>query len=304
MNKPKPLTLWSRFIHIVRPDFVQRLNTDNSTNKSWGFWFLSNFLVIAILTIGIGIFTKPYVDNFPNNIVDTIPAETVIQADNQANISVQDLIRNFEIELHDNQLTLTNIPDPAVIVFDEDTETATLKDSARDISKYAPVIIIDTKGDKFDPNVATNFDQGAFLFGDQIIIREGKKAETTTIYFADIGENFVLNYDIIKNHSGDLKYTIFYWVLGLLALFGYLFLAGVRLLSALLWGLLFWGIGSLIQIKDWTFEKSLMAVLHFMLLTLIVFITIFLTGADIPGHALILLVLLFGMNFWHIKHSK
>ena len=53
-TQTKQLGLFARFIAVFTPSFLERLNNQESQGKSWGFWFLSNFLFDFSISFIVG----------------------------------------------------------------------------------------------------------------------------------------------------------------------------------------------------------------------------------------------------------
>lgn len=297
------MSIWKRFIAVIRPDFAEQVLSEKNSRKSWQFWFLSNsILTIIILIAGIS-FARPYIKNFPENALNAIPNSIIVQEETGENIAIRNLIENFEIEIIDGEIKLSSIPDPAIIVFNEDDGNARTVITTEGLDRNTPILVIDSSGENFDENVAGDFTQGVFVFKDKAIIKNAQNGENNIIYFKDIEENFVLNYPTIKRGIESIRTEVL-WFLGLFFGIGlYLFLTCIRLFSALWWALLFGLIGNILKIENWSFEKSLEVNLNIMLPIFIIDTALMIGGFSFFGLTTLLFTFFYGMNFWHIKQQ-
>lgn len=300
MNPP-PLNFWKRFTAIWQPDFIERLKVEKSPGKSWGFWFLSNLFIAIIITAGLGMIGHNYITGFPENVMEKIEGTTVMTEDGRE-IGVAEMIRNFEVEIVGGDLVTRNLPDPAIIGFGEDIENPQIQTTAEGLQWAEFVILLDSRGKKFDEKIADTFPSGFFVFGDQIIVKDG--TEYNKLPFSDIDTHVVLNYQVIKDGAEAIKGSVAFIALIILFFGLYFTLVITRLISALWWGLVFWGVGAIAKIDNWNFEDSFFAVLHFKLITLIISGVFLITNVAFPMPVTLMLGLLFGMNFWHMKQSK
>lgn len=301
--------LFSRFWRVFTPTFLTKLGVQKSQGKSWGFWFLSNFFLILIPTIAFFIFLGPFLAGFPNNALNEIPNDTSITIDNGQSYNVKSLIKNFELNLSaDGKLTSKNIPDPLIFVGNESDETGSFYTSLENLesnsAKFA--FVLDTKNVLDIENSGKNFGSYLYILGDGALIFDGSKNKMQFIDYKDIvatQENSefpkTINYKNLKGIKSFLWAFATVFIL-IMMIFIYLFLSVARLVNALFWALIFWAIGAIAQVKNWNFEKSFMAMLHFSFVTMLLVPLAFLFDS-VFIYAFILLGILFGMNFWEME---
>ncbi len=312
--KTKPLGFWRRFLAVFTPTFLSKLAQDKSANKSWGFWFLSTFFLLAFPVIIVCVLGMVFLSDFPSNAINLIPTteETSFELPDGNQYDLKTILQNFEITIDENfELQTKNIPDPLIAVFNEESEEVVFVNTIDEIDQTTTdaVILIDTKNRLVTLEDLEKFPNAFFLLHDKFIIKSAEEAKTEIITFKDMfeGENaiesplpFTLNLNVIAQQK-DLITKIFFVMLLFFTGFAYVVLAGFRLVSALFWALVFWAIGAIAQIKDWDFEKSFMAMLHFSFVTMLLFPLGAILGLSLFWNAFIILALLFGANFYEMK---
>ena len=83
----------------------------------------------------------------------------------------------------------------------------------------------------------------------------------------------------------------------------YIWLVLFRLVSALFWALIFWVVGSVLNIKRWDYGTSYLAVMNFYAIVLIIESFLFYVWQIPPFSTFIIFAILFGLNFWHLKNN-
>jgi hypothetical protein len=308
--KNKPLGLWRRFLFVFTPTFLSRLNQENSSGKSWGFFFLSTFLTLMITAITISIFATIMLSDFPHNLIEKIPTETAFELPNGEQYSLKTLIQDFELTIDEKfKLQTKNIPDPLILAIDKKNKEPVFINAISEIDETttAAVIVIDTKEQTITPEDAENFENAFFLLQDRVLIKEQKKKRTEILTFENIFSKeknshlpLTINLEVLSNARGIIS-KIFFTTLSITFGITCIFFMGFNLIMALFYALIFWGIGALAKIKNWNFEKSFIAMLHFSFIALLLSpIGIFI---GIPFFSLIILTLFFGMNFYEMKKS-
>lgn len=304
MKKFAPLSFWNRFTAIWQQDFLVRLMSEKTEGKTWGFWFLSNFIFTVIAVASGYIWLQSFLVDFPHNIQDTIDP-IVVQLSDGSKTELFSLLENAEIEILSGDLFTKNIPDPSIIILNEATDTLEFYDSAQDLPASPFVVLIDSAEKKFDPTIVESFPAGFFLFSQKAVTKktEGPKVELQEFYYADMGVQGVLNKATFLEFVAMAKEKVppVLAIIGFVCLF--LFLSVARLLSALWWSLIFWMIGSIGRVRNWSFEWSFLSVLHFKSITLPFYVLLLVAGVDFFGSVTLLFGVLFGMNFWYLKQS-
>ena len=319
--KIKPLGFWYRFLAVFTPTFLKRLNQEKSNGKSWGFWFLSTFFLLLIPTIIAGIGGNVLLSGFPNNALNIIPSDITFELPRGEKYNLKTIINNFEITIDENfELKTKNIPDPMIVVItegqnEEDPEIFTFVDSfdAIDAKTDEMVFVLDTKEHFATLADTQNFKNAIFLLHDKFIIKTVENGKTEVMAFDEIlseslkeDAEFSLPFTLNVDSFSELKEVlsgVFFVILLVVFSLAYLFLAGFRLVSTLFWTLIFWAIGAIFKIKEWSFEKSFMAMLHFSFVTLLLLPLGLILGLSMFWSTSIILVLLFGMNFYKIKRT-
>ena len=308
VKKIKELGLFTRFISIFTPSFLKKLNSQEKHGKSWGFWFLSNLVLIILITIPFFIWQSSFFQNFPNQLVDKIDDEQIV-LDNGEMFDIKSLIKNFNISLgKDGTITSRNMPDPIVITTEKNS--LDFYSSLENINNFAEfALIFDSKNILDLDNYETNFQNYIYILKDKIVIYDKEKGKTEVLeykHFIEKSKNSTfpinLNYQSFVEATPFIKtftITIFLFSMTLF----YLFLVIIRLINAAFWALIFWGIGSIAEMEQWNFEKSFLAMLHFSFITMFFVPIAFILNISVFLYSLIVLSLLFGMNFWNIKNN-
>ncbi len=308
--KNKSLGLWRRFIIVFTPTFLSRLNKEKSSGKSWGFLFLSTFLLIIIPTITLSILATIMLSSFPHSLIEKISTEKSFELPNGEQYDMKTILQDFEFTIDKNfKIQTKNIPDPMIVAIDKESEEPVFVNAINEIDEAttSTVIVINTKEPMISSQDAEIFENAFFLLEDKVLIKDqnNRKTEILTFeeIFADAEESplpLTVNIENIENSKGIIA-KIFFTTLAIVFCVTCAVIIAFNLIAALVWALLFWGIGALVKIKDWDFEKSFMAMLHFSFITLLLFpLGIIL---NIPFFCLIILTLLFGMNFYEMKRK-
>ena len=311
--KIQPLGFWRRFLAVFTPTFISRLMQDKSADKSWGFWFLSTLILLAIPSVIFSVFAMILLANFPSSTVDFIPAEeTSFELPTGEQYDFNTILKEFELTLDENyELQTKNIPDPLIMIINEEDEDTIFVNTIDEIdpSVAEAVFVIDTKNRLVTLDDSENFSDVLFLLHNKFIMKSSDEGKTEIVTYKDLFEGndvinsplpFTFNLASLSEASGVITQVFFMVFLFLLG-FAYVFLAGFRLVSALFWALVFWALGAIVGIKKWDFEKSFMAMLHFSFVTLLLFPLGIILGLSFFWSAFVILVLLFGANFYEIK---
>jgi len=312
MNTP-PLGFWRRFLAVFTPTFLSKLGQDKSADKSWGFWFLSTFFLLAFPVIIVCIFGMMFLSDFPSNAINLIPTEeTSFELPDGNQYNLKTILQDFELTIDENyELQTKNIPDPLIFSVEEESEELIFVNAIDEIDETTAeaVVVIDTKGELVTLEDIDLFPNVFFLLHDKFIMKNAEEGKTEIVTFKDMFEKedaiesplpFTLNLDVITQQKGAISKIFFFFLLFFTGL-AYVVLAGFRLISALFWALVFWAIGAIAQIKDWNFEKSFMAMLHFSFVTMLLFPLGAMLGLSLFWNAFIILALLFGANFYEMK---
>ncbi len=311
--KKSEMGLWSRFWRVFTPTFLTKLGQQKSQGKSWGFWFLSNFLLVLVPAVASLIFFNfSFFADFPNNLIEKIPVDAQIQLETGETYNVHDLIDNFELSIDSSgKLSSKNMPDPLIM-------TSTKGENGDELAFYTNfdninenkvdgVLALDTKDVLGLDNLDKNFANFAYIMSDKIIMYDGRKHKTQAMPFKEIFQNEevtdfpkIINKESLKEVKPFLKVFLTSMVI-MMAIGFYIFLAIFRLINALFWALIFWAVGAIAQVKNWDFEKSFMAMLHFSFVSMLFLPLAFVFNLSVFSYAAIVFAILFGMNFWEME---
>ena len=313
-KKESSLGFWERFPAVFTPNFLDRLEKEKEDGKSWGFWFLSNLFLVLIPFIVISVGACILLSAFPDNAVEKIPADASIEIADGSTHNVKEMVENFSFAINENfELETANVPDPLmfyVVDTEEEGNNLVFVDSVEELNEGADfVFVLDTKERNTDIESIGNFKNAFYLLHDRLVTTDQGDANIETVRFVDsIGGDsdavfpMTLDLETIANSSSIIK-SIVFTIIGVLFVLAYLFFAVFRLVSALFWALLFWVVGIIAKIKDWSFEKSFMAMLHYSFVTMLLCPLGMILGLSPFWSAAIMLGVLFGMNFYHMKKA-
>jgi hypothetical protein len=308
-TQTKQLGLFARFIAVFTPSFLERLNNQESQGKSWGFWFLSNFLFILLISIVFFISQSIFFSNFPNKLVDKIPDNQVIQLDDGTSFNIKKLIKDFSLSVDSKYiLSSKNIPDPFVIIVNKDTTNfyTNLEDIDENFAEF--VFVLDTKNQLNLQNSKKEFNNFIYILNDKTVFFDGQKNKLQIIEYNKLADgNMVfpqtINFDSLFLAKPFLQ-TFIFVIFGIVMFLLYLFLSIARLINAVLWAIVFWTIGAIANVKNWDFEKSFIAMLHFSFVTMLFTPLALVLDLTIFWYSFALFGILFGMNFWNMKNKS
>ena len=193
--------------------------------RTWGFWFLWNTVAAIIITAGlVWLGLKPLLEKLETEAWPQVP--------------------DFELTVIDGLLT-TNLPEPYVIYEDEET-----------------LVVIDTAETQYTEAVLKNYDGGLFVNAEKLVGKEDS-GEYRSFYFAEFGEDFAFTRQDIENFWQESQSVLFGIGLSVVFVLVWLWLCVWRLLTAVWWALVFWGVGNLYGLKDWSFGRRLRTIFSF-----------------------------------------
>ena len=258
-------TVFNRFLSIWKPDFFKEvLLKEKSSTPTWKFWFLWNSLLAVIATVFISLVVFSVWEKVEQEFIPSL--------------------EDFEIEMKDGQLT-TTFSEP--LLWEDE----------------GFIVALDTQGIEYDESVLHEYQEGFFITGDKLVVKDGATGDYEVLPYSDFDAHFTLSKTTIvtwlnENH-GFIKTVIISVVFFLL----WFFLNILRLVTALWWAFLFWIVGRLAGIKKFDFRTSYFAVLNLYFIPLILEGLLLINGVFIPFGTTILFGILFGMNFWTLKQK-
>lgn len=267
---------------MFQADFVEKIKTDPS--GSWKFWWLSNTILAVIFTVGLAVFGHVFVTRFADEQLAQVSADAAITFENA-------------------QLSTTGIPDPIIWAPEEDF-----------------VVVLDTTGETYTPEVLAEYEDGLFVSRDFLVTKDDGVQSIEQPYSEFIskikeGEGFdetafdPTTWTITKTHVVGFFDSMLWKIelgLAIFVLFGvWTFFAIVRLMWAAFWGLVLWGVGAAAGLKNWEFEHAFSVMLHWLLPLFVIEGVFTLNGVDLPwwGRG-ILLVLALAANIWQMRQDK
>ncbi len=311
------LGLWRRFVAVFSPTFLSKLNKESSHGRSWGFWFLSNFFLALIPVIIAGIMGFQFLSDFPHKALERIPEDRVLILENGDQYNVRDLIQNFEIKLQaDFTMETKNIPNPFVMSVDQTGKEVFFGTDLEgiDITKSNFVLFLNTEETDILVENFSQYQSGLFFLRDTFVSKEANGAlkvlplrEMLEQAHAENPEmemqgNFPMtfNFDTLTKLTPLFQQTLLILLSFLLGI-TYLIIAVFRLIPILFWTLIFWGIGEMVKIPSWNFEKSFMGMLHLSFVPMLFWPLQLLLDTWLLCP--LVLVLLVSANFWEMKRK-
>jgi len=268
---------------LISDNFIkEEVLPQTSLKSTFKFFFAWNALLGFFVSILVTILLFQKVENFRlttwNN---TVP--------------------DFEFSIKNGEFS-TNLETPYVI---------TTKDSKSDFLR------IDLSDDAKLDKLLVKITQGVLITKKQLFIRD--YYSTSNFKFTDllpvskldtnknekISREFQLSKKEINTYYQDHKLKIFSYYFLANFIIMVLFLSPLVLLYALFWGIVFWSIGGLFGIKNWTFKKSYSSIIYFILLPIWFLIMIqFWFNTTVPFFTFVVLLILFYLNFSAIKKTQ
>ena len=276
MKKSSPKeypNIFTRFFYAWgNPHFLEKtVMKEKTSGRTWGFWFFWNTILTLTITVGLW----------------TLSLSPIAELEKEAQASLPE----FTAEMKDGTLS-TDLPEPYVLHEQKEGETT--------------LFVIDTKTQTYNQESLANYEVGLIIKSDRVIIKE-QAAEYKTIAFNEFGEeniDFTLTKATMFDAWEEYKTAIIATLFTIFGVFLWIFLALIRLITALFWALIFWAAGSLAKIKGWSFGKSYLSVLNLYFIPLILETILLILGVKFMFSTLIFFSLVFGLNFWKMKKAK
>ncbi len=264
------VNVFKRFGLIWTPTFLKQVlypEQDKAVGRTWAFWFLWNSLAALAVTVVLWfVFAQSWVNWVEKEWWSTVP--------------------EFEAEVKDGVFS-TNLPQPYVI-FDEVGEA---------------LVVIDTEGKTYNEASLKKYEGGLVVTAEKMIGKE-QTGEQRIFTFADFEEDVTFNKADAEKGWYMVKPRIMAFA-GIIVFFGLWFwLCVIRLLSAVWWALVFWAVGAMCRIPEWSFGKSYLSVMNFYIMALIFETGLLLIGVGVvPFSTLLVFSLVFGVNFYAFKQA-
>ncbi len=194
-----------------------------------------------------------------------------------------DKIPDFEIQLQGGKFS-TTIPEPFFW------------------SNEGFVVVLNTKEVQYDKSILDDYEDGFFITKEKIIPKN--EDDSSELIFSEIEKEFFLSKGNILNWFNKYR-TVIKIAITLLIFFGFCFFLNIfRLITAIWWAFIFWVVGIIAGIKNFSFSTAYLAVLNLYLIPLLIEILLLTNGITIPFSTTILFLILFGMNFWNLKQEQ
>ncbi len=251
-----------RTIAVWTPSFITNLIAEKRSGPTWLFWFFWNILISAALA-GLLIWgVNSFSDIFFNKAWPTF----------------NEKIDDFELEIKDGEL-ITSFKEPITLI---DGDIA---------------FVLDTQQKEYTPAVLDDFKQGVFITKNKIIHKENFR--TQEVSFSEF-EGFKLTKHDLEIFAKESYPDVKNIVLTSLVIILFLFLCIFRLLTALIWALIFWVVGIMWGVKKWNFGTAYLAVLNLYFVALILSVPMMFLG--IPpflASTFIIFMIFFNINFYN-----
>jgi hypothetical protein len=196
-------------------------------------------------------------------------------------------------------------PDGKFIVEDGVLRTEGVKDPYKTELDDGYMLIIDTKGEKYDEDILDEYSDGLFIDSERIISKQNDY-KTQEFTFDKLDGDTELSKEKIVDWMEDHK--VFLYGMALLGIFVILWLLYtlLRLITALWWAFIIWIVAMVTGVKEYQdFGRCYLAILHlyFVHLVLVGGILILLLGV-VPWYISWLVFGVFiGLNFWQLKQE-
>ncbi|NCP66754.1 DUF1189 domain-containing protein [bacterium] len=264
------INVWARMAQVwTNPNFIQTVlyaEKEKAVSRTWVFWFVWNSLISVVATVAIWfLLAQNWVNWLENDWWNTVP--------------------EFEASVTDGVLS-TNLPEPYIIYEDEEF-----------------IAVIDTQEITFSEASLEDYAGGLVVTADKMVVREDT-GEYRSFNFSEIEEDFSFTKMDVQNGYYSVKPTLLSFAVGFMFVCIWIWLSLIRLISAAWWALVFWGVGVLAKIPDWSYGKSYLSVLNFYVIVLAFeSILLLLSIGVLPFSSLLVFGLVFGVNFYSFKNE-
>ena len=188
------LGFWERFYQIFTPKFISKLlKKPTMAGKSWGFWFLSNTILVVIFIITGAVAMNHFAPQLPQIIEKELAQESVMLAPETKAVSALELIKNTELKVENGILSVENIPDPLIFgqAFNEDEIRVFNLNDTESIQDSSALFVLDTQNiSGINEALIRRKSQGGILINQEsLTIWDGQKNKLQSINFSDFSNN-------------------------------------------------------------------------------------------------------------------
>lgn len=262
------VNVWNRMLHVwTNPSFIKTVlycEQEKAVSHTWVFWFVWNSLFAVAGTVAVWfLFAQPGITWLEKDWWSTVPA--------------------FEGQVIDGVFS-TTLPEPYIVYQDEEF-----------------LAVIDTQQVEYTEAILANYAVGVLITADKMIVREDT-GEYRSFNFSEAEEDFKFTKADFESGYYSAKSMLVAFGVGIAFVSIWFWLCLLRLISSAWWALIFWGVGRMLKVPHWTYGKSYLSVLNFYVVPL-VFETLLLVLAIgiLPFSTLLVLALVFGLNFYSFK---
>lgn len=278
MTKPTPepsipnVNVWARMGHVwTNLNFIKTVlypEKDKVVSRTWIFWFVWNTILAVVLSVAVWfVFAQSGIKWIENEWWSTVP--------------------DFQAQVEDGVFS-TNLPQPYVI-FEEAGEA---------------LIVIDTDETVYSEESLRDYRGGLVVTANEMIARE-ETGEYRIVNFSEFEANLAFTKADVATFWYASKPTFIGIAIAVVFVGLWFWLCVLRLISAAWWALVFWSIGAMASIPNWTFGKSYLSVLNFYSIPLVFEAGLLLIGVGIlPFSTLLVFGFVFGVNFYNFKKES
>ena len=252
-----------RFLEIWKPDFLGKLLRGDNEKTTWIFWFFYNAVITLLISFLI-VFT---------------------------------LVRSLNVGI---KYLATSYPDAEIIVKSGKLSTSGFNEPIFKEEGDKSVFVLDTKNEKYESSILDKYQSGLFIGADKLYNKKNL-VETQTYDISKIGKDFSMTQKDLKNKFDDNRGKLYSLFFIFIFVSVFIFFAGLKLVSAFWWTLIFWVLAMIFKIKGLTFKQTYYAVLNFYFIVLVFQAILLFTNSTFPFSTTLIFLLLFGLNFRKFK---
>lgn len=262
--------VFARFIEIFKPSFLKNLIKENKPSKSWLFWFLSNTLFAILISFFIFSDLKSFVNEAKKGINQELP--------------------DGEIIMENQSLRTQGVDEP--LFFHESEEDV--------------VFILETQTEQYSKEDLKEYSMGFLFTEDTMYFKNEGSNKIEQLPYMEAGiSDFVLSRESVLDFIDNSK-SAFVTVLGIIAVIVFwLWISVIRLAFAAWWALIFWIMGLIFNVRNFTFGKSYLAMLNLYFIPLLLewLLKRFL-NFKFPFETFTILLIVFIINLYHLKKHQ
>ncbi len=264
------MTIWG---HLFQPSFIGDHVIKGSAGRVWSYWIFWG-TVISLFSLVLMQMGWQWLEKNENRLVKSIPAFEA----------------TFEVD-------------------------GTLKTSFTEAQRWAVMdefpILLDTEGETYSESDLGSAG-GILIQRDRVVFVEQKGLSTKNeeIYFSEFfagkenPEPIVVEREKLAEIFNETKSVIKPFLFGFGFLSIWFFLLVMHLLFGVFVALLSWAVASMLRLQSFGFAEGYFSYLYFQIPIFVIMGLLLLNGVSLPFFGSLLLVLLFGMNFWDMKQKE